>query len=366
MEIKINAVNKKYGSYQAIKEINLTIPQGMFGLLGPNGAGKTTLMQMLATLEPATSGSIIFSGMSPSAASIDSRISSGTATSLDDSLPSTGTATSSGGSVSSRAATPLDDRASSRLAASSASGITAARNRSSRDLVMGRDDQEIRKLLGYLPQEFGVYKKLTGYEYLDYVAMMKGIVNSRQRKQEINELLEKVNMTQHAKKRIGRYSGGMKQRIGIAQALLGSPRVIIVDEPTAGLDPEERIRFRNLLGELSADRIIILSTHIVADIESSCNQLAIMKQGRILFLGTQSDLLDLVRDRVWIGIVDESLYAELRKRTKIITARKVFEGHEIRVLSDELPFRGAELVRPGLEDAYMSVMEADEQKEAFA
>lgn len=341
MEIKINAVNKKYGSHQAIKEINLTIPQGMFGMLGPNGAGKTTLMQMLATLEPATSGSIIFRGMSSSAASIDGKTSPGTATSIDD-------------------------RASSRLAASSASGVSSARKGSLRDLVMGRDDQEIRKLLGYLPQEFGVYKKLTGYEYLDYVAMMKGIVNSRERKQEIAELLEKVNMTQHAKKKIGNYSGGMKQRIGIAQALLGSPRVIIVDEPTAGLDPEERIRFRNLLGELSADRIIILSTHIVADIESSCNQLAIMKQGRILFLGTQSDLLDKVRDRVWTGIVDESLYGELRQRSKIITARKIFEGHEIRVLSDEPPFQGAELVRPGLEDAYMSVMATDEQKEAFA
>lgn len=314
MEIKITDLGKRYGSFQAIQGLQLTIQKGMFGLIGPNGAGKTSLMQILSTLEPVTSGRIVFSGMPTSGERSGER-------------------------------TPGDAR--------------------QKELVLGQDDQAIRSLLGYLPQEFGVYKKLTGYEYLDYVAMMKGIVHSRQRKQEIAELLEKVNLTQHAKKKVGSYSGGMKQRIGIAQALLGSPQVIIVDEPTAGLDPEERIRFRNLLGELSADRIIILSTHIVADIESSCSQLAIMKQGRILFQGTQDALLGEVRDRVWTGIVDEAQLILLRTHTQIISARKVQEGQEIRVISDERPFPSAERARPGLEDAYMSVMQAAEQKEAL-
>lgn len=288
MEIQISNLHKKYGSFQAIHGISLTINKGMFGLLGPNGAGKTTLMKMLSTLEPITEGNVLIG-----------------------------------------------------------------------DYKLGRDDQAIRSMLGYLPQEFGLYKKLSGYEYLDYVAIMKGITNSRKRKEEVTSLLEKVNLIEKAKKRVGSYSGGMKQRLGIAQALLGSPKVIIVDEPTAGLDPEERIRFRNLLGDLSADRIVILSTHIVADIESSCSQLAMMKQGRIVYQGTQESLLSQVRDRVWIGNVEESEFASIRLEMKVISARKVVGGQEIRVLSNDKPFEGAELARVGIEDAYLGVMEAE-------
>lgn len=225
------------------------------------------------------------------------------------------------------------------------------------DYVLGKDDQAIRQILGYLPQEFGLYKKLTGYEYLDYVALMKGIKNGRQRKEEVTDVLEKVNLTNQAKKKVGGYSGGMKQRIGIAQALLGSPELIIVDEPTAGLDPEERIRFRNLLSDLSAERIVILSTHIVADIESSCTQLAILNRGTIVFDGTQEELLKQVENKIWHGTVDDGQFTELRQQTKMISARKVIGGQEVRVLAQSEPFAGAELARVGLEDAYMGVME---------
>ncbi|BBI35190.1 ABC transporter ATP-binding protein [Cohnella abietis] len=220
-------------------------------------------------------------------------------------------------------------------------------------LKIGRDDQQIRELLGYLPQEFGVYKKLTAYEYLDYVALMKGLSNTIQRKLQVNEVLEQVNLTSVRNKKIGGFSGGMKQRVGIAQALLGNPQVIIVDEPTVGLDPEERIRFRNLLGEWSESKIIILSTHIVSDIESSCSRLAIMRQGKLLFHGTQDELLVRVADQVWVGVVTEAELARLRETGTVATARKTQNGYEVRVISNVRPFDDAIAASPGLEDAYM-------------
>lgn len=191
---------------------------------------------------------------------------------------------------------------------------------------------------------------------------MKGINNTKQRKQEVQAVLEKVNLTPHTRKKVGSYSGGMKQRIGIAQALLGSPQLIIVDEPTVGLDPEERIRFRNILGDLSMDRIVILSTHIVADIESSCSQLAIMNRGRIVYHGTQDFLLQRVVDKIWVGTVTEGQFYQLKQDVKIISARKVLEGQEVRVIADAQPFAGAELARVGLEDAYMALMETATQE----
>lgn len=289
MKIEITKLVKTYGGdkgVRALNDIDLLIEQGMFGLLGPNGAGKTTLMQILATLQPHTSGEIKIG-----------------------------------------------------------------------QYTLGRDDQLIRRMLGYLPQEFGVYKKLSGEEYLDYVALMKGMKNSRERKKAVAQMLEQVNLTDKRKKRIGTYSGGMKQRIGIAQALLGNPQVIIVDEPTAGLDPEERIRFRNLLGELSINRIVLLSTHIVADIESSCNNMAIMRKGSLLFHGTQEQLLQKVERRIWTGMIADSALLSLKERCKIISSRKLQHEHEVRVLSDESPFAGATPSRPGLEDGYIAVME---------
>jgi len=223
------------------------------------------------------------------------------------------------------------------------------------DLRLGKDDQRIRGLLGYLPQEFGMYKKLTAYEYLDYVALMKGIKGSAARKLQIQEMLERVNLTRVKNKRIGGFSGGMKQRVGIAQALLGDPQAIIVDEPTAGLDPEERLRFRNLLGEMSADKIVILSTHIVGDIESSCSRLAIMRKGSMLFHGTQEELLERATGSVWTVVVPEDRLGAVRSAHLVVSARRIHAGQEVRLISAERPFPEAEAVPPGLEDAYMMV-----------
>lgn len=218
---------------------------------------------------------------------------------------------------------------------------------------LGRDDPAIRATLGYLPQEFGIYKQLTGYEYLDYAATMKGITNSRRRKEAVGTVLELVNMTDKAKERAGRYSGGMKQRIGIAAALLGSPRLVIVDEPTAGLDPEERLRLRSLLSGLSADRIVILSTHVVADIADTCGQLAVLKRGRLVYEGSRERLLDRVRGRVWTGYVAQSRFEEIERELNVISARKTAYGHEVRILSGDKPFEGAQPARIGLDDAYI-------------
>ncbi|SCW64396.1 ABC-type multidrug transport system, ATPase component [Paenibacillus tianmuensis] len=216
-------------------------------------------------------------------------------------------------------------------------------------------------MLGYLPQEFGLYGNLSGSEYLDYVALMKGITNSRKRKEEVASLLEQVNMTDQAKKRMGSYSGGMKQRIGIAHAMLGSPKLIMVDEPTAGLDLEERIRFRKWLNQMVKDRIVILSTHIAADIGCSCDRLAMMKEGRVVYQGTQAQLLERVKGRVWTGMVEETRFDIIKLHLKVLSSRKTAYGRETHVLSSDgaKPFEGAEPAASGLEDAYMDVMKPE-------
>ncbi len=221
---------------------------------------------------------------------------------------------------------------------------------------LGRQDREIRSLLGYLPQEFGVYQKLTGQEYLDYVATMKGIKSKKERREAVAMMLRKVNLEDKRDVRIGKYSGGMRQRIGIAQALLGDPKLIIVDEPTAGLDPEERMRFRDMLGELGAERIVLLSTHVVADIDHSCERIAIMQAGHIVFHGTQEELLRRVDGQVWTGHVGDEELAQLKQQAAIVTARRVGAAFEVRVLSAVAPFAGASRVAPGLEDGYIGIM----------
>lgn len=223
---------------------------------------------------------------------------------------------------------------------------------------LGRDEHEIRGLLGYLPQEFGVYRKLTGAEYLDYVASMKGITNGKVRKEAVADMLRKVNLEEKRHVRIGKYSGGMRQRIGIAQALLGDPQFIIVDEPTAGLDPEERMRFRDMLAELGKDRTVLLSTHVVADIDHSCKSMAIMSGGRIVFQGTQEELLQRVEGQVWMIQVDDEKLAELKETAVIVTARRSGVGYEARVLASSVPIPGAVQATPGLEDGYIAVLRA--------
>jgi ABC-2 type transport system ATP-binding protein len=215
MKLVINSLCKTYpNGVQAIKDVSLTLNNGMFGLLGPNGAGKSSLMRTIATLQEADSGSIF-----------------------------------------------LDD------------------------LDVLKNKTEVRQLLGYLPQEFGVYPKISAERMLDHIAQLKGIDNAGERKDLVNSLLDNVNLSKDKKKHLGTYSGGMKQRFGIAQALIGNPKLIIVDEPTAGLDPAERNRFYNLLSQLGENTIVILSTHIVEDVSTLCSNFAIICMGEVLYSG---------------------------------------------------------------------------------
>ena len=218
-KIEISHVDKFYGRKKALKDVTLTINQGMFGLLGRNGAGKTTLMKCLATLHTIQTGSIKICGI------------------------------------------PIENA------------------------------KEIRSITGYLSQDFSMYPTMTVQESLDYLGLLSGMENSLC-KMRTEMLLKRVNLTKHKRKKVKALSGGMKRRLGIAQALLHNPKVLIVDEPTAGLDPEERIRFRNVLCEVAEERIVILSTHIVGDIEATCEDIAIMNDGKILWQGTVSKLLE--------------------------------------------------------------------------
>ncbi|TCS96786.1 ABC transporter ATP-binding protein [Hazenella coriacea] len=215
---------------------------------------------------------------------------------------------------------------------------------------------QIRKMIGYLPQSFQVYPQLTGYEFLDYVAVMKGLETGRKRKQVIELMLEEVNLTDQANKKVKTYSGGMRRRLGIAQALLGGPQVLIVDEPTAGLDPEERVRFRNLLSRFSLQRTVILSTHIVGDIESTCEQMAVLKNGQVVIKGHLDLLQEEAVGKVWEVVVSEREFATI-PGNKIITSRKMSEGIYCKVISDHPLTKDAVLVQePTLEDGYLALL----------
>lgn len=211
--------------------------------------------------------------------------------------------------------------------------------------------KEIRKIVGYLPQDFSMYPTMTVIEAMDYLGILSGI-GTKERKERIDLLLKKVNLTEHKNKKVKALSGGMKRRLGIAQALLNDPKVLIVDEPTAGLDPEERIRFRNLLCDVSEERIVILSTHIVGDIEATCENLAILNEGSILYCGTVSDLLDTANGKVFSKMVDKRDLPKLKKEYNIIGMHSQGNKTYIRFLA-EVPYPDAESCEPNIEDAYM-------------
>lgn len=212
-------------------------------------------------------------------------------------------------------------------------------------------EKEIRKMIGYLPQEFSLYPSMHVSEAMDYLAILSGL-GKRERKERIDMLLEKVNLEEHRRKKIKALSGGMKRRLGIAQALLNNPKVLIVDEPTAGLDPEERIRFRNLLSETAGERIVILSTHIVGDIEAACERIAILDGGRVLYDGTVEQLLASAHGRVFTKTADRHELPELKKEL-FITAMHTQGGKVyIRFVAEGASF-GAQVCEPGIEDAYM-------------
>lgn len=283
-EIVLKDLDKYYGKKQALRRVNLTISQGMFGLLGPNGAGKTTLMKILATLLPKTGGKVTICGTDIS------------------------------------------------------------------------QEREIRRMVGYLPQDFSMYGNMTVYEVMDYLGVLSGMKKA-ERRERIPILLEKVNLTENHGTKVKAMSGGMRRRLGIAQAILHNPRVLIVDEPTAGLDPEERVRFRNLLCEIAEERIVILSTHIVGDIEATCENIAVLNQGELLFQGTVTDLLEHAEGKIFTATVSRMELPMLKKQYEVTSM--LIQGNEaqVRFVAKEKPFASANLCEPNVEDAYMFLMQ---------
>lgn len=208
----------------------------------------------------------------------------------------------------------------------------------------------IRTRMGYLPQDFGVYPNLSGLELMQYFAALKGVRDS----QRIHELLELVNLSEHAHRSAADYSGGMRRRLGIAQALLNDPDLLIVDEPTAGLDPEERLRFRNLLADLGQRKLVLLSTHIVSDVESVASELAIMRQGRLIAHDTPEAMMAAAHGKIWSALVDETLYLKLKQQTQVLQVQKQGPFYLLKIAHDEQPCSQAQLQAPTLEDALMA------------
>lgn len=226
------------------------------------------------------------------------------------------------------------------------------------DIDILKDPQALRSTLGYLPQDFGVYPRMSARAMLDHLAVLKGLSNAKERKQVVETLLEQTNLAQHARKAVASYSGGMRQRFGIAQALLGDPQLIIVDEPTAGLDPEERNRFHNLLSEIGENVVVILSTHIVEDVSDLCPNMAILDKGQIVNKGAPQDLIDSLNGQVWAKIIAKSDLAGLRDRYQIISERLTMGRVRIHVLADSDPGDGFEATTPDLEDVYFATIRA--------
>ena len=282
MELIIQNLSKRYSNgVQALDDVSLTIPTGMFGLLGPNGAGKSTLMKIIATLLEADSGSVMLG-----------------------------------------------------------------------ELDVLKRKEELRKQLGYLPQEFGVYPKVGAFEMLNHIALLKGITKGR--KELVNALLHRVNLYQHRKKTLSSFSGGMKQRFGIAQALIGDPNLIIVDEPTAGLDPGERNRFYNLLSEIGENVIVILSTHIVDDVKELCPNMAVIDKGKLLYNGSPENALLALDGKIWSRFIQKSEMDDYTNNYKVISTRMVSGRPLIHVFSESNPGDGFASADVDLEDVFFS------------
>ncbi len=290
MEIHIDHLNKIYGrDFYALRDISLTIGNGMFGLLGPNGAGKSTLMRILVTLMKPTTGTVTVNGMN-----------------------------------------------------------------------IHKHRKKVRQMIGYLPQDFRFFSKLKTWEFLDYSAALSGLNNKKQRNEAVDQMLEEVGLFDARDRQAGKLSGGMKRRLGIAQALINDPKLIVVDEPTTGLDPDERIRFRNLLSKISGEeRIIILSTHIVADISSTCNQMALLNQGELAFRGTPEELVDKARGSVWRVILTRMELEKIKEEYPVISTVMMEKGWEVILVADELPDYPGKRIEPDLEHAYVHFMDKE-------
>jgi ABC-2 type transport system ATP-binding protein len=284
--LSIRNISKIYANgVQALNNVSLIIPNGMYGLLGPNGAGKSTLMRILATLQEPDAGSIHLGAI---------------------------------------------------------------------DVLNQKD--EVRKTLGYLPQEFGVYPKAKAEDLLDYFAVLKGITNRASRKEVVEGLLKQTNLWDKRRQKLGGFSGGMKQRFGVAVALLGNPKLMIVDEPTAGLDPAERVRFLNLLSELGENSVVLLSTHIVEDVSELCTRMAIINKGQILKEAEPLKAVDELRGMIWRRVVEKTLLPQLEHEHKIISTKLLSGKTVVHVHCKENPGNAFEPVIPDLEDVYFTTM----------
>lgn len=220
----------------------------------------------------------------------------------------------------------------------------------------------IRQNLGYLPQEFGVYPKISAYRLLDHLAVLKGIVDKKERHDQILYLLQQTNLLQHKDKAVHSFSGGMRQRFGIAQALLGNPKIIIVDEPTAGLDPEERNRFNNLLSEIGESIIVVLSTHIVEDVRDLCPKMAIISNGKLILEGKPNEAIDSLKDKIWMKTIEKAELKDHQLNFNIISSNLNSGKINIHVFSDGRPDSGFELISPDLSDVYFSVLTQNQFK----
>jgi len=224
--------------------------------------------------------------------------------------------------------------------------------------------EELQSLIGYLPQEFGTYENMTAYQFLDYQALLKGLWDADQRREIVERAISSVHLDDNRDVKIKAYSGGMKQRVGIAQTLLHLPRILVVDEPTAGLDPRERIRFRNLLSELARERVVVFSTHIIEDVSSSCNRLAVLSDGKVKFLGTPREMVELTEGNVWQAEITEESFEDIRSTARIVHHMRDGERIRVRILAGHEPLPGAVTVTPTLEDSYLWLLDQKEQAHA--
>ncbi len=283
MELQVAHLCKSYRKKEALRDVNFTLEQGVYGLLGENGAGKSTLMRILTTVDFPSSGSVLYMGKN----------------------------------------------------------ITQM-------------DEDYRDLLGYMPQDYSVYPGFTANDFLNYMGTLKGIPADRL-KAKIPEVLEFVNLSDVANKKVRTFSGGMKRRIGIAQAILNDPKILILDEPTAGLDPKERIRFSNILSNMAKEKIILLSTHIVSDIEAIANRLIIINKGEITETGNIDTMVEGVAGKVWEATVTQDRMNDVNKERAVIHIKQAGKEVQVRFVGEKLLDIPCKSVIPTLEDYYIYV-----------
>jgi len=288
MDLSIEHLSKTYrNGVQALHDVSLTIPPGMFGLLGPNGAGKSTLMRTLATLQEPDSGAVTLG-----------------------------------------------------------------------DLDVLKQPHEVRRRLGYLPQEFGVYPRTSAQDMLRHIALLKGLTDGRERNERVAWMLERCNLFEHRRRALSGFSGGMRQRFGIAQALIANPQLLIVDEPTAGLDPAERNRFYNLLADIGEQVIVILSTHIVTDVADLCTRMAIIDKGRVLYQGRPQDAVAELNGRIWQRSIANAELAGYEQQYQVVYT-KLSGGQRLLHLYSPSPLgEGFTPGNPDLEDVFFTKLRA--------